>query len=179
MRRLNARDTYLLVALGVAAIVGLLALQDDSPGRGRANLTIGRGVSDLGDPPVVRLHSLARPTPAYDSGGRDPFGFKGSHPRPSEISSSTEGSTASIGLPGPRSSAHGSRKRSALAYIGYLGPKDDVVAVFTKDTELFVAGIGDVVDGRFELIEFRYDTVVLGCVRGECESPRLKLRMEG
>ena len=39
--------------------------------------------------------------------------------------------------------------RPAFDYIGLLGPKDDLIAVFSREAGIFVAQVGDVIDGTF------------------------------
>ena len=49
-----------------------------------------------------------------------------------------------------------------LKYICYLGPKDDRIAVFEDDDELFLAKSGEVLLKKFRVVEIRYETVVMG-----------------
>ena len=47
-------------------------------------------------------------------------------------------------------------------YLGYLGPKDNKIAVFAEGEELLLARIGDVIQKQFKLVDFGYETVVMG-----------------
>jgi hypothetical protein len=115
MPRSSARETSLVSVLGVAAIAGLLVLQEEPSGRGLEILTIGPGVSELGAPPWCDCTRwLVRPPPTIRLAG----------------------------IPSVSSARAADRPRSRRQWM------------------------------------FNDDTVVLGCVRGKSESPRLKLRME-
>ncbi len=54
-----------------------------------------------------------------------------------------------------------------LRYLGYLGPKDDRIAVFEDGKNLLVARKGEVVKDQFRVVEVKWETVVLGFVRAE------------
>ena len=49
-----------------------------------------------------------------------------------------------------------------LKFIGYLGPKDDRIAVFEDGKELYIAQAGEVVQEQFRVVEIRFETVVMG-----------------
>jgi hypothetical protein len=179
MRKLSGQERLLLGALAMSLVVLWLGLPDDSAREGRSAGESGRASMQLGDPPIVPLELLGSAAVPYDRKGRNPFEY---HQEPQPVRpTKPPPRTPRVREPRPirpaaESSVQPSRPQPAFDYIGYFGPKNDLIAVFVKGAEVLVARIGDVVDGRFELLEFRYDTVVLGCLAEEHEGSRVRLR---
>ena len=62
-------------------------------------------------------------------------------------------------------------------YLGYLGPKDDKIAVFEKGEELEQARVGEVILEQFRLLEFKYEAVVIGYVDERFRDQSTELKM--
>jgi hypothetical protein len=52
--------------------------------------------------------------------------------------------------------------RIPYQYIGYLGPKDDRIAVFQEGEAQYLARTGELVQDTFKVVEIRYESVVMG-----------------
>ena len=64
-----------------------------------------------------------------------------------------------------------------LRYLGYLGPKDDRIAVFEDGTELLVARRGEIVKQQFRVLEVKWETVVMGYVKPEFKGQTREIAM--
>jgi hypothetical protein len=141
---------------------------------------LGAEVLQLGDPPIVRVDLLDSRTAAYDQDGRNLFAYhQPAKPAQSvKISKPLETSPTLTSLQ-PTSHTQpvlSTRPGPAFGYIGFLGPKDDLLAVFDRGADVFVAQLGDVVDGSFELLAFQYEAVLLGYVGGKHKGETVRLR---
>jgi hypothetical protein len=56
-----------------------------------------------------------------------------------------------------------------LSYLGFLGPKENKIAVFEDGQDLLLARRGEVIKQQFLVLDFGYETVVMGYV-----DPRFK-----
>jgi hypothetical protein len=180
MSKLSRKECVLLGVLAISVVA--LWFSRDSERPDRSDVVDSIEVMQLGDPPAVRMELLAVATAPYDRKGRNLFEYREPRhrPRPAEVPTRspvvrppepmppTETTTAPPSQP--------ARPRPTFDYIGYFGPKDDLIAVFLRGAEMFLARIGDVVDGSFELLEFRYDTVLLGYVGEPYKGERVRLR---
>ena len=124
---------------------------------------------------TVRLDGLATQPESFDPRGRDLFRyFRRPEPavaktmgqdssRLSVVSAETlEPSRPTVPTPVTQS-----RPKPAFEYVGFLGPKYDKIAVFDTGSEVLVAQVGELIRGKFELLEFRYEAVLLRYVDGE------------
>lgn len=62
-------------------------------------------------------------------------------------------------------------------YLGYLGPKTDKIAVFEHGEEMLLAREGEVVEEDFLLVEFKYESVVMGYVDTKFKGMTTELNM--
>ncbi len=63
-----------------------------------------------------------------------------------------------------------------FVYLGFLGPRERKIGVFEHGKDLVLARIGDVVDEGFELMEFRYEAVLLRRLGGKHRGETTTLR---
>lgn len=181
MSKSSRKERVLLGMLAISVVA--LWLSRDSEPLDRSDVVDGTEVMQLGDPPVVRLELLALATAPYDRKGRNLFEYREPRQRPRPVKAPPRtpvvqpprpiGPTKTTTEPPPQPA----RPRPAFDYIGCFGPKDDLIAVFMRGAEVLVAQIGDVVDGSFELLEFRYDAVVLCYVGEKHKGERVSLRV--
>jgi hypothetical protein len=62
-------------------------------------------------------------------------------------------------------------------FLGYIGPKQDKIAVFEEGQEIVLARVGEVVQNRFRVVEFKFQTVVLGYEEDRYKGKTTELRM--
>jgi hypothetical protein len=179
MRNLSTKEVSLLGVLAMALIALWSGLPGDGKSLGRADGTAGTEVTHLGDPPNVPMELLGIAAAVYDRRGRNLFEYNGPRQpsRPAKISPPHVGVRPPRPIPPalPPQIVQPTPPRPAVDYIGVFGPKDDWIAVFARGAEVLVAQVGDVVDGGFELLEFRYNAVVLGRVGEENGSETVRL----
>lgn len=121
----------------------------------------------LGEPPLVRIGLLTPKKAGSEWHDRNLFQFYEPQKPPAptlptvtvptptgkEVTVPTETIPTAVVDPGP--------PPPRFTYIGFLGPKDQKIAVFDRGADVMVARVGDLVSDNFELLEFRYEAVVL------------------
>jgi hypothetical protein len=196
-RKLSSREGILLGALAAAAIGyfwmtsgpvarGLPGATKSAAGK--------KGGGAPSRPPVVRMDLLAAKTETYDDQGRDLFKYSQRPPSAAEIRRLREEAARrqkEMEEANKRAVEEAERRQKEtqekakeialhppppppptppsidLRYLGYLGPKDNRIAVFEDGKELLVAREGEVVKGQFRLLDVKWDTVVMGFVKPE------------
>jgi hypothetical protein len=170
-RRLTRREWTLL---GLVALVGLTALWIRDPefrfGAGPAE--DATAALDLGEAPVIRLAKLEPDPEKYDAGARNLFEYYvppppprpkvERKPPPPRVKPTPPKPTPQAAKAPERRPAAARPPRIEFTYLGFLGPKDDRIAVFDDGEETFIARAGDVVRERFRVVEFQYEKVVMG-----------------
>ena len=169
-RKPTPRETVFLVLLAGVALVSLYYLRGGGRGFGGTG-DAGETVALPGDAPVVQLASLEREPGNYDPKGRDLFKYgqpprvlrpkvpapKPQPPRPRNQIPRTPKPTRQMPVDtGPRP------PKPNFKYLGYLGPKDNRIAVFEAGENMVLARSGEVVQEKFRVLEFRYETIVMG-----------------
>ena len=183
MRKLNARERGLLVALAMVGLVLWFALDGSGRGAGHSGSDTRAALADLGAPPVVHLELLGSQAAAFDTQGRNLFAY---YTPPVEQLRSRRVSQPPLPPPPPRPTKDVIAKKTSAPsepalpvpdfdYIGLMGPRGDLIAVFSKEAGVFVAQIGDAIDDTFELLDFRYGEVVLGVIGNEQAGATVKL----
>jgi hypothetical protein len=167
------REFVLLVVLLAAAVWVIFF-------RGEGRLFGGGGggereAAPLGDAALFAVHldRLLGEGDGYDPGGRNLFQYY-VPPRPKpkpqvrtqqprKPVNRTPTTTRTASPPKPRNTAP-KPPRVTFKYLGFLGPKEDKIAVFEKGQgdELELARIGEVIQGAFKLVGFGYESVELG-----------------
>jgi hypothetical protein len=102
---------------------------------------------------VVRLELLGSQAAAFDAEGRNLFAY---YTPPVEQRRSRK-----VTPPPPPEPA---LPKPGFDYIGLMGPRGNLIAVFNREAGVFVAQVGDVIDDTFELLDFRYGELVLGVI---------------
>ena len=174
MRKLNTRERCLLIALAVGALAVWFVQRGDGSAARHTGDDARFALGDLGPPPVVRLELLDAESDLFDAQGRNLFAYYTPKKpvRPPRV-------VLSPPIPPPPPipqqdtkilrdrASEPSPPQPTFDYIGLLGPKDDLFAVFYREAGVFVAQVGDVIDDTFELVDFRYGAVVLSLVDKE------------
>ncbi len=169
--------TVVLVCCGVVGIVTVW-LSDPSRSNRQPNQTRSYEVAQLGNPPLVRLDLLhSAKAASFEPRGRNVFGYYAAL-RGSQEDQQPTVVSALPDLPGVRPQLFDlDRRQSRFRYIGFLGHTDQLIAVFDKGSRVFLVQVGDVIDGRFELLEVTHRAVILKYLNGKYEGERLRLDM--
>jgi hypothetical protein len=170
MPKLNSREKALLCVLALASIPLWLMLPDDGRGSGLGSMGSDDHEGGPGEPPSIPLALLSREAERYDPSGRNLFEYREpavahaptpttTPPPPPDITPSPPKQPATIPVVRPPVQAVSPRPR--FDFVGYLGPRKNLIAVFSRNKEVFVARIGEKVDDEFELVGLRYQTAIL------------------
>jgi len=206
VRKMSRREAVLLGGLVLVA-VGYFwyAYVREDPARPGGRPAGAAAAVPASDAPVVRLDLLARAPEPYNPNGRDLFKYTDRPPTSEEIAKlRAEAAAAKKAQEMAEKLAKEQAERDRIAaeerariaatlppppppkpqpppitfrYIGLLGPKEDHLAVFEEGKDIFVARKGDVLKGQFKLIDFKYESVVLGYTRADFADQRQELRM--
>jgi hypothetical protein len=139
----------------------------------------------IGKAPIVRMDLLAHDVEEFESPGRDLFDYytppkKTVAPPPPPPKPKPERERPLPGPPAapPRPAVVGPPKPS-FNYLGFLGPKEARIAVFDtgKGSDLMLARIGDVLEDKFTLLEFKYEKVVIGYTDDRFKGQTAELEM--
>jgi hypothetical protein len=186
MRQLNTREKVMLGLLAAAGIAAWFGMRGSGIGFGAA----GSGSEALkpidGEPPVVRVDLLGQSEVGFDPSGRNLFAYYtppvAPRPRPKP-----KAPPAPPPAPPPKKKVQPKREvikepeppTPDFSYVGYIGPKDNRVAVFTAGEEMLVARVGEIVEDEFELREFRYETVIFGFTDPQFQGKTTELKLHG
>lgn len=183
-RKLSGREIFLVGVLVVAA-GAVLFWRDDGPLSGRAADEQG-AAAKLGDAPHVNWDRLTAEAEGYDPGGRNLFQFY-TPPPPRAKAPPVRAPVRTKAPPrakAPTRVAGQQPERTVLRpptvsfkYLGFLGPKDDKIAVFERGQELELARVGEIVQKDFRLVDFKYEGVVIGYVDERFKDQTTELRM--
>lgn len=171
-RRPTSREYFLIGVLVVAGIVAVWV------GRGGGFNLGGDGGSkdeapEIGEAPQILMARLSRPAEDYDPRGRNLFDYwTPPPPQPPRIvprkppprpMATTPPKAAPPPKPRPPRSRGPKPPGIAFTYLGFLGPKDDKIAVFEHgEGEMTLARVGEIVQRQFRVVDFGYETVVMG-----------------
>jgi len=174
-----------LVALLVvlASVAGYQVLGGSAPGAAPAanrTVPVGRPGAGGGEPPPeVRLEALAAAEGDEPAPARNPFRFQ---PRTaSRPSPGGEAPTPATAVPRPAPAAPrpaGTAARPiALKFIGTVeSPDSGPIAALSDGTFVYHGRKGDVIDGRYRIVEIGVESIVLEHVDG---SGRQTIRLTG
>ena len=174
MRKLNTRERRWLIVLAIGVLALWFGMNGSRPGSGLYGSDARGRLADPGKAPVVHLELLGAKTAAFDAQSRNLFAYY--TPQGTDRLSRIVRSPVPPSPPAPPTDTKVTTSiaprepvlpKPAFDYIGLLGPKDDLIAVFSREAGVFVAQVGDVIDDTFELLDFRYEGVVLGLVAKE------------
>jgi hypothetical protein len=195
-RQLSSRERRLLIVLGLAVVAtAWFMLGGDDPSRVGGEDDAEAGAGAMGSAPRVMMTLLTRDAEPYDPNGRDLFKYGQRPPSPEDIEArkrreeaqrdrqrqlqeqAARAQEAKRVVPkrevGPRP------PRATFRYLGYLGPKDERIAVFEQKEELILARVGELVEEDFRVMEIQYESVVLGFTDPRFESRTETLEMAG
>lgn len=182
-RKLSGRELFLVGVLVVAA-GAVLFWRDDGPLSGRT-ADQPDAVAKLGDAPQVHWDRLFAEAEGYDPGGRNLFQFytppppapvRQAPPKPI-VRPATPAQAPSQIVKAPPKPTLQRPPTISFKYLGYLGPKDDKIAVFEQGQELQLARVGEIVQKDFRLVDFKYEGVVIGYVDERFRDQTTELRM--
>jgi len=183
-RSLNNREKVLGVLLLVAAVIAYKALTGDGIGFGPAN---EKPAEDrvFGEPPVVRMDLLAQNREGFDATGRNLFSYYVPPPPPKRyVAPAPPPPTQAVKRerpkpPPPPPPSQPQAPAPRFAYLGYLGPKDEKIAVFDGDDGVMLARVGDTVEDKFRLTEFKHESVMMAYTDEKWEGRTTELKLMG
>ena len=201
-RNLSRRELTFAVVLTVAVLAWLF-LRSDDPFRGGGAADELSEMAQLDAAPVVRMDLLDARDVEYDQAGRDLFKY-GKKPLTAEELAALEAQRLAREEAERRRREEAERRRLAaeerarnaparqaarsrgptvpridLQYLGYLGPKDDRIAVFEDGDAVVLGRIGEVIKDDYRIIEIQYGSVVMGFTRPDLENKTQTLNMPG
>jgi len=204
MRKLTRRESILLGAVALAAIAYLSYVSERAMSSRSAELAgaeVGELLADTA--PVVPMGLLASAVDDYDRNGRDLFKYSKRPPTAEELEAerlrrlaalkaqeeaarkrrqadeARQEAAANRPPPPPPRAVEKQPPRIPFQYIGYLGPKNDRIAVFQEGEDLLLARRGEPLQDLFTVVDIRYESVVMGFTDPEFESRTRELPMKG
>jgi hypothetical protein len=170
MHKLTAREYVMTGLLGVVAVLVFYYNQDTGFGRDSSSDAAGSGI-ELGEAPVVHLDRLASQIESYDPAGRDLFKYYTPPPPvrtierpPPQPPPPVETRSVPVIRPTERANTGPRPPAISFTYLGYLGPKENRIAVFEDGQDVLLARAGEVVKDQFRVLDFGYETVTMGYV---------------
>ena len=186
MRKLTSREIFLLVAVVGLVILGWIY------GRGGGLGGVGVKAKELaalnyGEPPVVQLAHLDQTAVNYDSKARNLFSYF-TPPRAAKPTTPPSANTK----PPPRQASppvlqrppvrlpvqEPKPPRPSFRYIGFLGPKDNKIAVLEHGEEVLLAAIGEVIQEQYKVVDFKYEALVIGYTAERWADATTELKMK-
>ena len=201
-RKLSGREVALAVILTVA-VLGWIWFRPDDPFRGGAAAGELTDLAQMDAAPVVRMDLLAVRDVKFDEAGRDLFKY-GKKPISAEELAALEAQRRAREEAERRAREEAERRRKEaesrtqeqqaravarprgptvpridLKYLGYLGPKDDRIAVFEDGDAVVLGRVGEVIKDDYRIVEIQYGSVVMGFTRPDLENKTQTLNMPG
>ena len=182
--KLSGREYFLLGVLFVAAAF-VLFWRDGGPLFERDAEGAARTAA-LGDAPHVNWDRLTAESEAYDPGGRNLFQYYTPPPprvareaRPEPVRKPPPVRAKAVPRVTEQKPTRPVRRPPSVSfkYLGFLGPKDDKIAVFEKGQDLELVRLGEIVQEEFRLVDFKYEGVVIGYVDERFADQTTELRM--
>jgi hypothetical protein len=165
-RKLESREKALVVVLVAAAVLAWYMSRGPAGTGGGDSAEIAERL--LGDPPLVNMERLGGQVVEYDPQGRNLFAYWSPPAPKAEVRPARPAppKRAPVKRPPPAPVKPQPKVDKPpdidFRYLGYLGPKDDKIAVFEAGEDLLLARAGDVVQDRFRLVSFKFESVVMG-----------------
>ena len=160
----------MLIAVAGLAVVGLIYSRGGAlGGGGMTDEELGK--LNFGEPPVVQLAHLTRVPENYDSNARNLFSYytpppparkKTPPPPPPKAQPRPPAEPVKVRPAVPAVRKDPPPPSPNFRYIGFMGPKDNKIAVLEQDDEVLLAAIGEEIDTMFKVVDFKYETLVLG-----------------
>ena len=171
MRQLSQREYMLLGLLALAGVI--LFYFAPKSGIGAAGHETFGDVAKLGEAPVVHLDRLAGREDGYDPQGRNLFQYYTPPPPVVKPPPTPPPTPHPVATPppvmitrdtGPPPVYKPQPPAITLTYLGFLGPKESRIAVFEDGQDMLLAKKGDVLKKQFRVVDFGYESVVMGYV---------------
>jgi hypothetical protein len=187
-RKLSSREYVMIGGLAIVAIAVYVLRGGGGFGFGGAKKESPAG-PELGEAPVVMMADLAPDSEGYDPDARNLFDYY-TPPPPKRVHQpppKREPTKPRVlppkqppKPPPPRGPSGPTPPPITFKFIGILGPAAAKIAVFEGDDEeeMLLARAGDVVQKEFRLIEFGYESVVMGYVDERFKDKTTELRQQ-
>lgn len=189
-RAVSKREKILLTGLAVAVVAYAWYSVKQDETQPFSETAAAAKAQDIGQAPVVRMDLLESHVESYDARGRDLFQYTERPKTAAELAAIAQAERERIRL--ERLAAQAAleqaerdrleRERQAqiaanappqppprpvpppvtFQYIGYLGHKDDRIAVFLNGKDEILAKKGEVVLDQFRVVDIGYETAVIG-----------------
>jgi hypothetical protein len=186
MRKPTGRESFFIVVLAAFGLA-YLAYRDDGRLFGSGQEEQKKSAA-LGIAPIVRMADLAAHSEDYDARGRNLFEYYTPPPPPRKappqrnvvkapppirkatppVAGANRGGPVNAGVTPPTIN---------FKYLGYLGPKNDKIAVFEDGEGMLLARFGETVEKEFTVVEFKYESVVMGYVDTRFKDMTTELNM--
>ena len=201
MRKLSKREQTLLGLLGLVALLILYISRGGEARPATGGSPADRGADrGAGVAPIVETALLAEAIADYDPTGRDLFAYAQPPERPwdreerlrlererqemlrrrAEEARQRRAAQQKAKQEEPQRASPRPRPgppKPALNYLGYLGPKENRIAVFEDGKDLLLARVGEVVQELYLVREINYEQVVVGYTQEEFRTQTTTLSM--
>ena len=185
MRKLQPRELTLLALLAGVGIA-MLWFKDASIGPEGPVTTTEARAREVGEVPVVRLDRLAADADEYDPDGRNLFQYYTPPPPPPRaqpVARVVEPPPQPMVVTPPPTFVPPPPEPPKpppiqFTYVGLIGPKWKKIAVFDPGggEALILARVGEVIEGQFKVVDFGYDSVVMGFTDERFRDQTVELR---
>jgi len=189
-RKLSSREYVMIGGLAVVAIAVYVLRGGGGFGFGGGSKTGPPEGPALGEAPVVLMADLEPDPEGYDPDARNLFNYytppppkraappppKRERPKPKPLPPKPRNTSP----PKPRGPSGPTPPPITFRFIGILGPATAKIAVFEGDEEeeMLLARSGEVVQKEFRLIEFKYESVIMGYVDERFKDKTTELRQQ-
>lgn len=185
MRKLTSREIFLLVAVLGLVILGWIYGSGGGLGGGGVKAQELAEIS-YGEPPVVQLARLEQASVDYDSKARNLFNYytppvqKPKPTPPPVVKRDPPSRTAAPVVQRPPVATPPKPKppRPNFRYIGFLGPKNNKIAVLEQGEEVLLASIGEVIQEHYKVVDFKYEALVIGYTAERWADETTELKMK-
>jgi hypothetical protein len=169
----------------VAGVIAYRALSGDGMGFGGGADEQTEEPRVFGEAPVVRMDLLARAAEGFEAGGRNLFDYytppppPRPKPKPKPPPPKPKPRRTPPQPPPPPPTAVVKAPPPEFHYLGYLGPKEEKIAVFDGGDGVMLARIGDVIEDEFRLVEFSHDSVTMAYTDQQWKGMTTELKLKG
>lgn len=188
-RKLTTREYVMIGGLAAAVIVVYVLRGGGGFGFGGGSKSDRAEGPELGEAPVVLMANLEPDPAGYDPDARNLFDYytppPPKRPPPPPRPPRQQQERKPVQRPpapvkqAPRAPAGPSPPPITFKYIGFLGPNHEQIAVFEGDEdEMTLARAGDIVEKQFRLVEFKYESVIMGYVDERFKDKTTELRQQ-
>ena len=187
MRKLTSRERVLLMAFIPLIIIGVIYSRGNQLGAGSA-AAAALEAKDYGDAPEVELAKLETQPEGYDPNARNLFAYYTpppptrkvvERPKPVQrVAPPVQQPVRTARQQPPKTPPKAQPPRPSFRYIGFLGPKENKIAVLEQGDEVILAALGEVVQDRFTIAGFEYETLIIGFTEERFKNETTELPMK-